>query len=27
MGPSSKMDTDSMTIPPYLIDTWWTQQK
>jgi len=27
MGPSSKMDTESMVIPPYLIDTWWTQQK
>lgn len=27
MGPSSKMDTQNMTIPPYLIDTWWTQQK
>lgn len=27
MGPSSKMDTASMTTPPYLIDTWWTQQK
>jgi len=27
MGPSSQMDTHSMTTPPYLIDTWWTQQK
>ena len=27
MGPSSQMDTASMTAPPYLIDTWWTQQK
>jgi len=27
MGPSSQMDTTSMTAPPYLIDTWWTQQK
>jgi hypothetical protein len=27
MGPSSQMDTDSMTAPPYLIDTWWTQQR
>lgn len=27
MGPSSKMDTQSMTAPPYLIDTWWTQQR
>lgn len=27
MGPSSQMDTQSMVAPPYLIDTWWTQQK
>ena len=27
MGPSSQMDTSSMVTPPYLIDTWWTQQK
>jgi len=27
MGPSSQMDTMSMVVPPYLIDTWWTQQK
>jgi hypothetical protein len=27
MGPSSQMDTMSMVTPPYLIDTWWTQQK
>jgi hypothetical protein len=27
MGPSSQMDTTSMITPPYLIDTWWTQQK
>jgi len=26
-GPSTKMDTLSMVTPPYLIDTWWTQQK
>jgi hypothetical protein len=27
MGPSTQMDTHNMTIPPYLIDTWWTQQR
>jgi hypothetical protein len=27
MGPSSEMDTESMVTPPYLIDTWWTQQR
>lgn len=27
MGPSSQMDTQNMTTPPYLIDTWWTQQR
>jgi hypothetical protein len=27
MGPSTRMDTQNMTIPPYLIDTWWTQQR
>jgi hypothetical protein len=27
MGPSTQMDTQNMTIPPYLIDTWWTQQR
>jgi len=26
-GPSSKFDTSSLTQPPYLIDTWWTQRK
>jgi hypothetical protein len=26
-GPSTVMDTSSMAIPPYLIDTWWTQQR
>lgn len=26
-GPSTAMDTQSMVTPPYLIDTWWTQQK
>jgi hypothetical protein len=26
-GPSTQMDTQSMILPPYLIDTWWTQQK
>lgn len=27
MGPSSKFDSQSLTVPPYLIDTWWTQLK
>jgi len=27
LGPSSQMDTASMISPPYLIDTWWTQQR
>lgn len=27
MGPSTKVKTSSMDLPPYLIDTWWTQQK
>jgi hypothetical protein len=27
MGPSKQMDTSNMVTPPYLIDTWWTQQK
>lgn len=27
MGPSSTMDTTGMDLPPYLIDTWWTQRK
>jgi hypothetical protein len=27
LGPSNQMDASDMTIPPYLIDTWWTQQK
>lgn len=26
-GPSSVMDNSSMVVPPYLIDTWWTQQR
>ena len=26
-GPSTQMDTSSMAMPPYLIDTWWTQQR
>lgn len=26
MGPSSEMDSSDMTLPPYLIDTWWTKQ-
>lgn len=26
-GPSSQMDIGSMDLPPYLIDTWWTQVK
>jgi hypothetical protein len=26
MGPSSQMDTGDLALPPYLIDTWWTQQ-
>jgi hypothetical protein len=25
-GPSSKMDTKDMVVPPYLDDTWWTQK-
>lgn len=27
MGPSTKVKTASLDLPPYLIDTWWTQQK
>jgi len=27
MGPSSKFDTSSMDLPPYLIDSWWTQKR
>jgi len=27
LGPSSKFDSDGMDVPPYLIDTWWTQRK
>jgi len=27
MGPSSKFDTAAMDLPPYLIDSWWTQQR
>jgi len=27
MGPSSQIDTNSQDLPPYLIDTWWTQNK
>jgi hypothetical protein len=26
-GPSNEMDTGDLALPPYLIDTWWTQQK
>ena len=26
MGPSSNFDTANMTLPPYLIDTWWTNR-
>jgi hypothetical protein len=25
-GPSNKMDTGSMDMPPYLIDSWWTNR-
>jgi len=27
MGPSNKFDNTGMDEPPYLIDTWWTQNK
>ena len=27
MGPSKEFDNDNMDIPPYLIDSWWTQRK
>jgi len=27
MGPSSKFDNSNMDTPPYLIDSWWTNQR
>jgi hypothetical protein len=27
LGPSKEFDNDNMDIPPYLIDSWWTQRK
>ena len=27
MGPSTKVDTSGLDAPPYLIDSWWTQQR
>jgi hypothetical protein len=27
MGPSSKFDNNDMALPPYLIDSWWTDQR
>jgi len=27
MGPSSVFEDNDMTVPPYLIDSWWTEQK
>lgn len=27
MGPSKNIDNKSQDLPPYLIDSWWTQQK
>ena len=27
IGPSKEFDNDNMDIPPYLIDSWWTQRK
>ena len=27
MGPNPEMDTSGMDVPPYLIDSWWTQIK
>lgn len=27
MGPSTVFDTNGMDLPPYLIDSWWTEQR